>query len=93
MEQQTGVTQEPHRATQGRHVLGERQDKCPHCGNTLSYEENGAIYSRCISVHIFGVHDGGLFYRCPDFSKDWHRWADPRMCTLAEKYMNRSTGS
>lgn len=70
-----------------------RQDECPHCGNKLAYEKDGITYSRCISVHIFGAYDGGLFYRCPDCSKDWHRWTDQRMRKLAEKYMNQTTDS
>jgi hypothetical protein len=36
------------------------------------------------------TYDGGLFYRYPDCSKDWHRWSDPGMRQRAEKYMNRT---
>ena len=60
---------------------------CPGCGTDQRGEKIPAKYADCYSlgtthywrtvmVEIPGVYDGGLFYRCPDCGRAWHRWPE-----------------
>lgn len=59
------------------HSLPPETAKCPHCLRDLTYEANGAVYSKAYSVEVRGVYDGGLFYRDVEgCGMAWHRWKD-----------------
>lgn len=60
---------------------------CPHCAVDLigpmipenlraSHYGGATHFRREILVEIWGVYDGGLFYRCPDCEGTWHRWPE-----------------
>jgi hypothetical protein len=97
-----GFQQQPVQARQGRSPLSgwaeeEEEvmapDECPACASDLVREVNGKTYSDRVSVEIPGVYDGGLFWRCPFCSYDWHKWHDPAMRRKAEPYMNQPMSS
>lgn len=64
-------------------------DTCRHCGVNFAYEAYGKTYSRAEMHEIPGVHDGVLFYQCPDCGGRWHHLpADSHLFGAAESYVN-----
>lgn len=71
-------------------------DMCPHCGEYLTHEVHGVVYTRATAVEVRGVYDGGLFYaHVPSpgepkaCGKAWHRWSEGvRLHTVAEPYID-----
>jgi len=42
------------------------------------------------STEVYGVYDGGLFYRCDQCKVTWHRWPEGhRLRAEAQKVMDR----